>query len=307
MKLAIGSGPAFREVSSQLYTNPGAAAKYLRWWKQKGVEGIVFYDALPSFYRTPVETFRAIKQVLDDVGLPVAGFNALRKSLFTPELAEIDQRRIEQCLAVCDVLRPAIFDLSVNVPIPHGLDPVAMAARPIYRGAYASQEAFAEAAERLKPVCRALAGMGAELSLELHDDGLQDTADGCLKLLALIGEPNVGLNPDIGNWYRVPYFHPDTWRDQIRKMAPKTNYWEVKNYVRVIVPDDGRAYSWNVALDQGELDFREAAVTLWRAGFRGWVCHEGGTGDQVQSQLTYLTYMRWILDEWIPLAESTEA
>jgi hypothetical protein len=90
----------------------------------------------------------------------------------------------------------------------------------------------------------------------------------------------------------------------MRKLAARTNYWEVKNYKRFIAPADGRAYSWNVALEDGDLDFRHAAVALWRAGFRGWVCHEGGVGDQVQSQLRYLAYMRWILDEWIPLADS---
>lgn len=292
MKLAIGSGPAFRD---------GRTAKRLEWWKKQGVEGIVFYDVWPAdFYRTPLSHFRETKAMLDDVGLAVAGFNALRKSLFMPELAEIDQRRTEHCLEVCEVLRPVIFDISVNVPIPNGLDPMAMAARPLYRGAYASEEAFRAAAHRLKPVAQALAKIGAELSIELHDDGLQDTADGCLKLMELIGEPNVGLNPDIGNWYRVPYQHPDSWRDQVRKMAAKTNYWEVKNYQRILVPADGRAYSWNVGLDEGDIDFRDAAVVLWRAGFRGWVCSEGGYGDVVYSNVKYLQYMRWILDEWIP-------
>jgi hypothetical protein len=30
------------------------------------------------------------------------------------------------------------------------------------------------------------------------------------------------------------------------------------------------------------------------------VCNEGGNGDRVRSTLRYLSYMRWILDEWIP-------
>jgi hypothetical protein len=86
----------------------------------------------------------------------------------------------------------------------------------------------------------------------------------------------------------------------MRKLAPKTNYWEVKNYRRILVPADNRAYSWNVGLDEGDLDFREASAILWRAGFRGWVCSEGGNGDVVYSNVRYLQYMRWILDEWIP-------
>jgi len=77
----------------------------------------------------------------------------------------------------------------------------------------------------------------------------------------------------------------------------------VKNYRRVLVPETGRAYSWVTDLDAGDLDFREAAVLLWRAGFRGWVCNEGGNGDRMRASLRYLDYMRWILDEWIPTME----
>ncbi len=42
--------------------------------------------------------FKPVKALLDDLGLPVAGFNALRKSLFLNELAEVDTQRIQRCL-----------------------------------------------------------------------------------------------------------------------------------------------------------------------------------------------------------------
>jgi len=51
------------------------------------------------------------------------------------------------------------------------------------------------------------------------------------------------------------------------------------------------------------MDFREATVNLWRAGLRG--CNEGGTGDRIQATLRYIAYIRWILDEWIPLLEGS--
>mgnify|MGYP001392314871 FL=1 len=176
-----------------------------------------------------------------------------------------------------------------------------MAARPIFRGEYANDESYRVAAACLKPFVRRCAEIGAQFSIELHDDGLQDTADGCLKLMRHIDEPTVGTNPDIGNWYRVPYQHREGWRTQVAKLAASTNYWEVKNYRRILAPDHHRAYSWNTDLDGGDLDFREAAVMLWQAGFRGWVCNEGGNGDRVRSTLNYVNYMRWILDEWIPV------
>ncbi len=304
MRLAIGFAVAVRDADAcLLYERPEEARRQLAWWRARGVEGLVLYDTLPDFYRTPPERFAALGAAIRAEGLEVAAFNGLRKTLFLPEFFEADARRCDHILAVCRVLTPAIVDLSVNVPIPQGLDPLQLAARPLFRGEYAAEESYRAAAAYLKPFARACAEFGAQLSLELHDDGLQDTADGCLKLLRLIDEPNVGTNPDIGNWYRVPYEQRGGWRGQIEQLAPSTNYWEVKNYRRVVVPADGRAYAWNTDLDAGDLDFREAATILWRAGFRGWVCHEGGTGDRVRSALRYLDYMRWILDEWIPAME----
>ena len=304
MRLAMGLTTGLQGVSAELlYAHPEQLHRQLVWWREQGIEGVVLYDTLPDFYRTPPEGFAALGAAIRAAGLEIAAFNALRKTLFLPEFMAAEEARCDHVLAVCQVLRPAIVDLSVNVPIPQGLDPLALASRTLFRGDYASDEAYRMAASYLAPFARRCGEFGGALSLELHDDGLQDTADGCLKLLRLIDEPNVGTNPDIGNWYRVPYEQRGTWRDQIAQLAASTNYWEVKNYRRLAVPDAHRAYSWVTDLADGDMDFREATVSLWRAGFRGWVCNEGGTGDRVQATLRYIAYMRWILDEWIPLAE----
>ncbi|HEX5417880.1 MAG TPA: TIM barrel protein, partial [Chloroflexota bacterium] len=234
MKLAIGDGVALREPvvrhGKEVLDEPGKLRRHLEWWKARGVEGLVFYDVYPDFYQRPTAHFLALKEVLDDIGLPVGAFNALRKSLFLPELAERDEARTYRCLEVAAALGAEIFDISVNVPLPTQRDPHSLATRPIFRGEVAPEGLYEEAARRLKPVAQTCAQHGMQLSLELHDDGLQDTAEGCLKLLRLIDEPNVGVNPDLGNWARVPYEQRDTWRGQLLKLAPKTNYWEVKNY-----------------------------------------------------------------------------
>jgi sugar phosphate isomerase/epimerase len=304
MKLAIGDGVALREPlirdGKAALEQPGRLRGHLAWWKQQGVEGLVFYDQYPDFYERPQSHFREVKAVLDDVGLPVGAFNALRKSLFVPELADRDEKRLHHCLEIAAALGAEILDVSVNVPLPTQRGAHSLATRSTFRGELAPAAFYNEAASRLKPIARACAQAGMELSIELHDDGLQDTADDCLKLMALIDEPNVGLNPDLGNWARVPYEHLDTWRDQIQKMAARTNYWEVKNYQSIYLANEHRFASWSTVLDEGAIDFREAATILWRAGFRGWVCNEGGVGDYVRSQLRFIEYFRWILDEWLP-------
>ena len=304
MKLAIGQGVALQEPllrdGTAVLDHPAKLSKHLTWWKKQGVEGLVFYDTYPGIYERSVEHFKTLKAVLDDLGLPVGAFNALRKSLFIPGLADRDEKRLNHCLDVAAALGATILDVSANVPLPTQHDAHSLATRPIFRGEVAPQAFYEETAVRLKSIARRAAGSGIELSIELHDDGLQDTADDCLKLMKLIDEPNVGLNPDVGNWARVPYEHLDSWRDQVAKMAAKTNYLEVKNYQTLYVAGDRRSYSWGTFLDNGMIDFREAATILWRAGFRGWVCHEGGVGDYVRSNLHFIEYFRWIRDEWIP-------
>lgn len=306
MKLAIGSGPSFRAAIARhgegVLDRPEVLSKSLRWWAAQGVRGLTFYDTFPDFYDRTDESWRTLKQVVADAGLEVAAFNALRKSYFLPELAAQDVERTKHCLHVCSILQPSIFDVSANVPFPHQRDAQTMAARTLFRGKYATADDYALGAKHLKWLAKECAGLGAELSLELHDDGLQDSADNVLRLIRLIDEPNVGSNPDIGNWYRVAYEQDEEWRSQMVKLAPSTNFWEVKNFKRIWVADERRAYSWSAELDEGDIDFRESAVILWNAGFRGWVSNEGGNGDHVRSTLRYLEYMRWILDTWI-LAE----
>src|SRR5678815_5719320 len=141
MKLGIGSGVAFRPAIArhgvEVLEQPEVVGKSLRWWARQGVEGIAFYDALPGFYQRSDENWRAIKSAVDEAGLQVAAFNALRKSLFVPELEAQDLARTEHCLHVCEILRPSIFDVSANVPFPQQADPQTMAARSIFRGKYA--------------------------------------------------------------------------------------------------------------------------------------------------------------------------
>jgi sugar phosphate isomerase/epimerase len=308
MRLAISDtralGPALARDGRAFYHQPQAALPMLRWWREKGAEGVVFYDHLPGFYEITPDQWRGIRATLDEAGLPVAAFNVLRKSLHMPERAEFDRRRLDTCMAACAILGPAIVDISVNAPYPlqHDAQTVAERQDRLFRGEYAREVEWQMAATGLKQLAKECAAINAHLSIELHDDGLQNTAANCLRLMRLVDEPNVGVNPDIGNAYRVPYEIHETWRGMMTALAPHTNYWEVKNYRRLYFADERRWYSWNVELNDGDLNFRESAEILWRAGFRGWVCNEGGTGDGVWSTLNYLRYMRWILDEWIPFA-----
>jgi hypothetical protein len=53
MRLAIGSGPAFRTANARhgadLFERPETVRKTLAWWRAQGVQGLVFYDTFPDF------------------------------------------------------------------------------------------------------------------------------------------------------------------------------------------------------------------------------------------------------------------
>jgi sugar phosphate isomerase/epimerase len=223
-----------------------------------------------------------------------------------------DERLMYTLLDACKVLKPDIVDIIMAVPFPVQRGPT-MIERNWYRGDYAPFEHFQFAASRLKKFARAVAAIGAQMSIELHDDGLHDTADNCIKLMRMIDEPNVGLNPDVGNFHRVPYEYPQSWRDQVVKVAPYTNYFEIKNYRRIWHSTAKQFVWWATDVDLGDMDFRDAIQILWEAGFRGWVANEGGNGDflaqstrgdRIASELRFAHWFQQTRDEWLPLVSA---
>lgn len=309
MKLALNLHnilPAiqFREEGN-LFKKPRAMIRDLEFWKGKGYEGVLIYDV------GILEHAEKLKPVFDEAGMKVACVNLLRKNLFLPELMDMDERRMYKALEACKILKPDIVDVIIAVPFPPQKGP-AIWDRVWYRGDYAPFNDFVVASIRLKKFAKAVASIGAQLSIELHDDGLHDTADNCIKLMKMLDEPNVGLNPDIGNFHRVPYAHeyPESWREQVVKMAPYTNYFEIKNYRRLWHSGEKKYFWWLCDVDLGDIDFRDAIKILWDAGFRRWVANEGGNGDfigqgtrgdRIASELRFATWFHEVRDEWLPL------
>ena len=68
MRLAIGHHHAFGTALARngraLYDRPQVAAPMLRWWREKGVEGFVFYDTLPGFYEITPPQWRNAQELL---------------------------------------------------------------------------------------------------------------------------------------------------------------------------------------------------------------------------------------------------
>lgn len=126
---------------------------------------------------------------------------------------------------------------------------------------------------------------GIELSLELHDDGLLDTAELCLEMLRRVRLTNVGVNPDLGNLVRSSEA-PANWRLALEALAPHANNWHVKNY-RGGKP----APLWD-----GDIDYARAVKIMRAAGYNRWVSIESYFGDVLDLQTRSLHYLQQIAE-----------
>ena len=97
-------------------------------------------------------------------------------------------------------------------------------------------EAFEGAADALRRLADAAVDVGVDLTIELHQGSIVDTSERLLRLLDLVDYANVGANPDIANNLQTTPPPGETWRDAIERLAPRANYWHVKNLRRIDDP-----------------------------------------------------------------------
>ena len=129
------------------------------------------------------------------------------------------------------------------------------------------------------------AELGIEISLEMYEDTLIGTVDGALRVIDAVDLPNVGLNPDLGNVYRL-HRDVDDFLEASARCAPRANYWHVKSYYR----DEDRAREFVTTvpapMEFGSMNYRSAITTAIRAGYTAPFCveHYGGDGLSVAAR-----------------------
>lgn len=197
-----------------------------------------------------------LRREIESAGLKVSGLNV--------ERALGQWGRIHQAARIASVLGAEI----VNIALAKEFD------------GSGDWEPLAEAADRMAFVARQAAADGIQISVELHDDGLLDSAAACLQFYEFAGESNLGVNPDLGNVCRGPAGTPD-WAGVLQQLAPLANCWHVKNY-RAGEP---------AALDDGDIDYRTAMGIMLGAGYQGWVSIESRVGEFRATQAAGLKYL----------------
>lgn len=155
-------------------------------------------------------------------------------------------------------------------------------------------ELWARAVARLRELGEHAQSVGILLSLEMYEDTFLGTADSAVRLVDDIGLGNVGLNPDTGNLLRL-HRPIENWDELLHKVLPYTNYWHVKNYLRI---EDRRAnayFATPTSLELGLINYRTAVKDAVRNGFSGVITCEHYGGDGLSVSATNREYLRTVL------------
>jgi sugar phosphate isomerase/epimerase len=155
-------------------------------------------------------------------------------------------------------------------------------------------ELRAVAVERLRELGEHAASLGLLLTLEMYEDTFLGSAESAVLLVEEIGRDNVGLNPDTGNLVRLhrPTEPPG---EVLAEVLPWSNYWHVKNYLRLEDPGSGTVLTAPTSMELGVIDYRDALRTALDCGFAGVITCEHYGGDGLSVSATNRRYLRDLL------------
>ncbi len=140
------------------------------------------------------------------------------------------------------------------------------------------------AVSRLRELGQHAEMLGLQLSLEMYEDTLLGTSESAVRLVEDIAMDNVGLNPDLGNLYRL-HRPVEDFLGAVERCMPHANYWHVKNYFRT---EDaaGNVVTLPAPMAHGSANYRKAIKMAIDVGFQGPFCveHYGGDGLSVAAE-----------------------
>lgn len=161
------------------------------------------------------------------------------------------------------------------------------------------------AATRLRDLGEHAQSVGLQLSLEMYEDTLIGTADDAVRLVRDIDHPAVGLNPDLGNLYRL-HRPVEPFLEALATCLPYMNYWHVKSYYRLDDATTGTVLSVPAPMDSGSMNYRKAVKMALHAGYAGAFCVEHYGGDGLAVMARNREYLRTLLDFALSPAASAE-
>ena len=257
-------------------------APYLRAVKALGVAG--FEIPAHTDGQVTESAARELQRELEDAGLPVLCVRG-GGPIAHPRDGQSVLERVLDGVRFASRVGARVFNTSCVTPATHVGGPGSLRiGEPVSQGAsrYASEADFVATADAFREVGKLAADLGLDVSVEIHQGSLADNSWSGLHLVDLIGLPNFGVNPDLGNIF-WQYDEPEeTCESAIVALAPRAKYWHCKNLKKVAIPELRRAIFLRVALPDGDIDYRFAIAAMLDAKYPGYMAIEGSReGDQL--------------------------
>ena len=250
---------------------------------------------------------RELARELCDQGLEIGAVRA-GGALSHPLTAGRARQRLEHAIRYAGWTGASVVNTALVSPPTHPGGPGAgRQGEQVSQGASrtASEQDYLITADRLRSAGHMAADLNINISIEVHQGSIADCSTATLHLLDLVGLPNVGANPDLGNIY-WQYEHPEeTAEEAIVALAPRAVYWHCKNLHRLHVPELRRSFFQRVPLPDGDLDYRFAIAAMLDAGYDGYLAIEGAReGDALTQDRRGANYARQLLTECQTLSPS---
>jgi sugar phosphate isomerase/epimerase len=297
-----------------------ATIQELRFWREQGYEVVEMlpdhYSGLGRFMAFTDEEWAETRTVIEDAGIQVHGILGWRRMFWREPWIKEKASDLDRIAEVAEILGCKVIDILTAYPLPiapaSSSQPVVPAgggpARPLFRSLWdAVTHDFETCASWLKAYARRIAGFGASIALEIHPDCLTDIPLSTLRLMEMIDEPNVGLNPDTfdSEWIypEYPGYIVPTAAQQCKLLAPHVVYWHAKNWTRRL-GTDGKWTFTRTHLDEGDQPIDLMVQNLVDVGFDGGVILECGRGLEYAtapaSLLRARDYLVWLRDVYAP-------
>lgn len=259
-------------------------------------EGFVDVDLTDSWVRIgdlSEARLTELGQVLGEVGLRPVAVSAIRRSVIDPVDGPQNLRYSHRVLDAAKAVGSQIVSVGLHRPltpaqreafwfwtVPGPVDPT-------------DEGTWRLAVDRLQELGRHATDLGLQLSLEMYEDTLLGSAESAVRLVQDIGSPSVGLNPDLGNLFRL-HRPVEDFLVAVERCMPYASYWHVKNYFR---SEDaaGNVVSLPAPMAHGSADYRRAVRIAVEAGFSGPFCVEHYGGDGLSVCAENRDYLRRVL------------
>lgn len=264
--------------------------KFLKKAREIGFEGIELGTTVYDISGSREEAVRTLRKEMEDAGLPCVAIRG----------GGIVQKNLEEAVRFASLIGANFLNTTVSTPLKNPEGKGSITGESVSQGSSrdAKEEDFERIAKVFSEVAKFASELGITISIEIHQHSIADNSRSALHLLKLIDNPNVGVNPDLGNIYWTYNVPEESCEAAIVALAPHAKYWHCKNLHRVYFPELERAIFIQVPLPNGDIDYRFAVSAMIAAGYDGYIAVEGiRLGDQFYNDGKSVAYLKSLITE----------